>query len=50
MLVKAADEGISSIPPCVNGFWASIGPAVSHTPPIVLAKFAVKGFTEALIN
>ncbi|HYZ20721.1 MAG TPA: SDR family NAD(P)-dependent oxidoreductase [Rhodopila sp.] len=33
----------------VNGFWASIGPLVSHTA-YSAAKFAVKGFTEALIT
>ena len=32
----------------VNGFWASVGPRVSHTA-YCAAKFAVKGFTEALI-
>ena len=33
----------------VNGFWASVGLGVSHTA-YSAAKFAVKGFTEALIN
>jgi NAD(P)-dependent dehydrogenase (short-subunit alcohol dehydrogenase family) len=33
----------------VNGFWASVGPRVSHTA-YCAAKFAVKGFTEALIT
>ena len=33
----------------VNGFWASIGPQIAHTA-YSAAKFAVKGFTEALIN
>jgi NAD(P)-dependent dehydrogenase (short-subunit alcohol dehydrogenase family) len=33
----------------VNGFWASIGPGTSHTA-YSAAKFAVKGFTEALIG
>ena len=33
----------------VNGFWASLGPNVSHTA-YSAAKFAVKGFTEALIT
>jgi len=33
----------------VNGFWASLGPAIPHTA-YSAAKFAVKGFTEALIN
>jgi NAD(P)-dependent dehydrogenase (short-subunit alcohol dehydrogenase family) len=33
----------------VNGFWASLGPTSAHTA-YSAAKFAVKGFTEALIN
>jgi len=33
----------------VNGFWASLGPNVPHTA-YSAAKFAVKGFTEALIG
>jgi hypothetical protein len=33
----------------VNGFWASLGPMTAHTS-YSSAKFAVKGFTEALIN
>jgi len=33
----------------VNGFWASLGPDVSHTA-YAAAKFAVKGFTEALVT
>ncbi|MGY2437102.1 SDR family NAD(P)-dependent oxidoreductase, partial [Escherichia coli] len=33
----------------VNGFWASVGLGVSHTA-YSAAKFAVKGFTEAMIN
>jgi NAD(P)-dependent dehydrogenase (short-subunit alcohol dehydrogenase family) len=33
----------------VNGFWASIGPGRPHTA-YSAAKFAVKGFTEALIT
>ena len=33
----------------VNGFWASLGPNVPHTA-YSAAKFAVKGFTEALIT
>ncbi len=32
----------------INGFWASVGPHVPHTA-YSAAKFAVKGFTEALI-
>jgi NAD(P)-dependent dehydrogenase (short-subunit alcohol dehydrogenase family) len=48
MLVKA-DEGHIVNTSSVNGFWASIGPGFSHTA-YSAAKFAVKGFTEALIN
>ncbi len=33
----------------INGFWASIGPNTPHTA-YASAKFAVKGFTEALIT
>ena len=33
----------------VNGFWASLGPNIAHTA-YSAAKFAVKGFTEALIT
>ncbi len=32
----------------VNGFWASVGPMTAHTS-YSAAKFAVKGFTEAMI-
>ena len=48
MLVKA-DEGHIVNTSSVNGFWASIGIGASHTA-YSAAKFAVKGFTEALIN
>jgi hypothetical protein len=48
MLVKA-EEGHIVNTSSVNGFWASIGMGVSHTA-YSAAKFAVKGFTEALIN
>ena len=33
----------------VNGFWASLGPGIPHTA-YSAAKFAVKGFTEALLE
>ena len=33
----------------VNGFWATLGPNTSHTA-YSSAKFAVKGFTEALVT
>jgi NAD(P)-dependent dehydrogenase (short-subunit alcohol dehydrogenase family) len=48
MLLKA-DEGHIVNTSSVNGFWASVGIGVSHTA-YSAAKFAVKGFTEALIN
>jgi hypothetical protein len=48
MLMKA-DEGHIVNTSSVNGFWASIGPGASHTA-YSAAKFAVKGFTEALIS
>ncbi len=48
-LLVAADEGHIVNTSSVNGFWASIGPNVSHTA-YCAAKFAVKGFTEALIT
>jgi NAD(P)-dependent dehydrogenase (short-subunit alcohol dehydrogenase family) len=48
-LVLAAPEAHIVNTSSVNGFWASLGPAVPHTA-YSAAKFAVKGFTEALIN
>jgi hypothetical protein len=48
MLLKA-DEGHIVNTSSVNGFWASLGPHTSHTA-YSAAKFAVKGFTEALVN
>jgi NAD(P)-dependent dehydrogenase (short-subunit alcohol dehydrogenase family) len=48
MLMKADEAHIINTS-SVNGFWASIGMGVSHTA-YSAAKFAVKGFTEALIN
>jgi len=47
-LVVASDEGHIVNTSSVNGFWASIGPTRPHTS-YAAAKFAVKGFTEALI-
>ena len=46
MMLKA-DRGHIVNTSSVNGFWASIGPAVPHTA-YSAAKFAVKGFSEAL--
>ena len=48
-LLVASDEGYIVNTSSVNGFWASLGPGVSHTA-YSAAKFAVKGFTEALIT
>jgi NAD(P)-dependent dehydrogenase (short-subunit alcohol dehydrogenase family) len=48
MLLKA-DAGHIVNTSSVNGFWGSLGPTVSHTA-YSAAKFAVKGFTEALIS
>jgi NAD(P)-dependent dehydrogenase (short-subunit alcohol dehydrogenase family) len=48
-LLMAADEGHIVNTSSVNGFWASIGPDRPHTA-YSAAKFAVKGFSEALIT
>jgi len=48
-MLLQADEGHIVNTSSVNGFWASIGMMQSHTA-YSAAKFAVKGFTEALIN
>ena len=48
-LLVAADEGVIVNTSSVNGFWASLGPGVPHTA-YSSAKFAVKGFTEALME
>jgi NAD(P)-dependent dehydrogenase (short-subunit alcohol dehydrogenase family) len=48
MLVKA-DAGHIINTSSLNGFWASLGPGAPHTA-YSAAKFAVKGFTEALIG
>ena len=48
LLVKADEAHIVNTS-SVNGFWASVGMGVSHTA-YSAAKFAVKGFTESLIN
>jgi len=48
MLVKADEARIVNTS-SVNGFWASLAPGVPHTA-YCAAKFAVKGFTEALIG
>lgn len=48
-MLLASDEGRVVNTSSVNGFWASLGPAIAHTA-YSSAKFAVKGFTEALIS
>ena len=48
-LIQAAPEAHIINTSSVNGFWASLGPGTAHTA-YSAAKFAVKGFTEALIN
>jgi NAD(P)-dependent dehydrogenase (short-subunit alcohol dehydrogenase family) len=47
-LVVASDEGYVVNTSSVNGFWACLGPRTAHTA-YSSAKFAVKGFSEALI-
>jgi NAD(P)-dependent dehydrogenase (short-subunit alcohol dehydrogenase family) len=48
-LLIASDDGYLVNTSSVNGFWASLGPGVPHTA-YSTAKFAVKGFSEALIE
>jgi NAD(P)-dependent dehydrogenase (short-subunit alcohol dehydrogenase family) len=48
-MLVAAPEGHLINTSSVNGFWASLGPNVPHTA-YSAAKFAVKGFSEALIT
>lgn len=48
-MLQKADEAHIVNTSSVNGFWASVGPNVPHTA-YSAAKFAVKGFTEALIT
>jgi len=48
LLVKADEAHIINTS-SVNGFWASVGLGVSHTA-YSAAKFAVKGFSEALMT
>ena len=46
-MLQKADQGHIVNTSSVNGFWASVGPNVPHTA-YSAAKFAVKGFSEAL--
>ena len=48
MLVASKDAHLINTS-SVNGFWATLGPQSAHTA-YSAAKFAVKGFSEALIN
>jgi len=48
-MLRNADQGHIVNTSSVNGFWASVGPRIPHTA-YSAAKFAVKGFTEALIT
>jgi len=48
-LLVASDDGYLVNTSSVNGFWASLGPGNPHTA-YSAAKFAVKGFSEALIE
>jgi NAD(P)-dependent dehydrogenase (short-subunit alcohol dehydrogenase family) len=48
-LLVASDAGYLVNTSSVNGFWASLGPGMPHTA-YSAAKFAVKGFSEALIE
>ena len=48
-LLVASDNGYLINTSSVNGFWASLGPGVPHTA-YSAAKFAVKGFSEALLE
>jgi NAD(P)-dependent dehydrogenase (short-subunit alcohol dehydrogenase family) len=48
-MLVASDEAHIVNTSSVNGFWASLGPHTPHTA-YCAAKFAVKGFTEALIT
>ena len=48
-LLVASSEGHLVNTSSVNGFWASLGPGVPHTA-YSTAKFAVKGFSEALLE
>jgi NAD(P)-dependent dehydrogenase (short-subunit alcohol dehydrogenase family) len=48
-LLIASGNGVLVNTSSVNGFWASLGPGVPNTA-YSTAKFAVKGFSEALIE
>ncbi len=48
-LLVASGDGVLVNTSSVNGFWASLGPGMAQTA-YSTAKFAVRGFTEALIE
>jgi NAD(P)-dependent dehydrogenase (short-subunit alcohol dehydrogenase family) len=48
-LLIASREGVLVSTSSVNGFWASLGPGMPNTA-YATAKFAIKGFSEALIE
>jgi NAD(P)-dependent dehydrogenase (short-subunit alcohol dehydrogenase family) len=48
-MLMSADEGHLINVSSINGLWASVGPSTPHTA-YSTAKFAVRGFTEALIT
>ncbi len=48
-LLIASGDGVLVNTSSVNGFWASLGPGIPQTA-YSTAKFAVRGFTEALIE
>jgi NAD(P)-dependent dehydrogenase (short-subunit alcohol dehydrogenase family) len=48
-LLIASGDGVLVNTSSVNGFWASLGPGIAQTA-YSTAKFAVRGFTEALIE
>jgi NAD(P)-dependent dehydrogenase (short-subunit alcohol dehydrogenase family) len=48
-LLIASGDGVIVNTSSVNGFWASLGPGMAQSA-YATAKFAVRGFTEALIE
>jgi NAD(P)-dependent dehydrogenase (short-subunit alcohol dehydrogenase family) len=48
-LLVASDQAMIVNTSSVNGFWAALGPGIPHTA-YSTAKFAVKGFSEGLIE
>jgi NAD(P)-dependent dehydrogenase (short-subunit alcohol dehydrogenase family) len=48
-LLMAGGDGVLINTSSVNGFWASVGPGMPNTA-YATAKFAIRGFTEALIE